>query len=182
MDQADLIARVIAGDAVAEREFYDAHDDRIYRLAYRMTGDAMQAEDLTQETFVRAFGRMSGFRGEAMPSTWLHAVAVSVILNAQRKEKRRRQWEQPGMEFERLESGSSPSDTALKVRLGRAIDRLPEALRLVFVMHDVEGFLHREIADILAVPEGTSKTRLARARELLRQVLVTPAGVVPKEM
>ena len=93
MDERELIARVRAGDGAAERALYDAHVNRVYRLAYRLAGDDDLAQDFTQETFIRAFERLHGFRGEAALSTWLYAIATSVTLNGLRKLKRFRQRE-----------------------------------------------------------------------------------------
>lgn len=171
MEERQLIERVLAGDAAAERKLYDAHVDRIYRLAYRMTGDETMAADCTQDTFIRAFDRLAGFEGRAALATWLHTIAVSVILNRLRKVKRLRRRE---AELDKLPAGAAavrPIDLELKIRLHTAIDKLEDCLRLVFVMHDVEGYKHREIAAILNVPEGTSKNRLFRAHQLLRQEL-----------
>ena len=88
MDERELIAKVRAGDGAAERALYDAHVDRVYRLAYRLAGDDELAREFTQDTFVRAFDRLGAFRGEAKLSTWLHAIATSVVLNGLRKVKR----------------------------------------------------------------------------------------------
>ena len=88
LEERRLISRVLAGDAAAERQLYEAHVDRVFRLAYRMTGDATQAEDLTQDAFIRAFDRLADFRGDAPFAGWLHRVATSVILTGLRKRKR----------------------------------------------------------------------------------------------
>lgn len=176
MSEQDLVTRVLAGDPGAEREFYDTHVDRVYRLAFRMTGDQGMAEDLTQDTFLRAFDKLAGFRGESALSTWIHAVAMSVILTGLRKVARRRQHETPTEVPESLPVGQSMTNPHLSIRLTRAIDGLSEALRAVFIMHDLEGYKHREIADILDIPAGTSKARLSRAHEKLRQTLSEAYG------
>jgi RNA polymerase sigma-70 factor (ECF subfamily) len=178
LDERQLIKRVLTGDAKAERVLYEAHVERIYRLAYRMTGDESLAEDYTQETFVRAFTRLADFRGQAALATWLHTIAVSVVINGLRKIKRLRQRE---TDLEAVPSGLMAKRTAdpqLNLLLHQAIDALTDSLRLVFVMHDIEGYKHQEIADILAVPVGTSKSRLAVARQRLRAFL-TRAGSPP---
>ena len=171
MDDRDLIGRVLAGDARAERELYDAHVDRVFRLVYRMAGDAHRAQDYTQETFIRAFRRLADFRGDSALSTWLCAIAVSVTLNGLRTVRRAREREvglddAPGLGTRQVEA-----DPDLKVRLARAIDGLPDGYRTVFVMHDVEGYTHQEIAGTLGVQPGTSKAQLFRARARLRVVL-----------
>ena len=168
MDDRQRVERVLAGDRTAQRELYEAHVDRVYRLAYRMVGEDALARDLTQDTFVRVFAKLDGFRGDAAFSTWLHSVAMSVVLNGLRTRKRIRSRErdmeslpEPGIEPRRVEPD-------LKARLTRAVRALPEPYRAVFVMHDLEGYTHREIAAALEVKTGTSKARLSRARARLR--------------
>ena len=176
MDERQLIARVLSGDSAAERELYEAHVDRVYRLAYRMTGDDSLAQDCTQDAFVRVFDRLGEFRGDAALGTWIHSVACSVVLNALRKVRRIRGRELP--EEEALNVGHQPraAEPDLRRRLHEAIDRLPDKLRMVFLMHDVEGYTHEEIGDTLGVPTGTSKAQLSRARARLRDQLVDFAG------
>jgi RNA polymerase sigma-70 factor (ECF subfamily) len=171
LDEKQLIARVLAGDAAAERALYDAHVDRVYRLAYRLAGEPSLAEDFTQETFLRAFDRLPGFRGDAALSTWLHAIAVSVAINGLRKVRRYREREVGCEDLSMVSDRRFPEDIDLKRRLGSVIDGLSESLRVVFVMHDVEGYKHREISAALGVPEGTTKARLSRARKALREAL-----------
>jgi len=171
VDERTLLTRVRAGDAVAERELYDAHVDRVFRLAYRMAGDETLAQDITQDTFVRAFDRIDGFRGESAIGTWLHAIATSVALNTLRKVKRLRSRETP-LEDGFMVAGNNPrSEPDLERRLKEAIDNLPERHRMVFVMHDVEGFKHHEIAEVMGSAVGTSKAQLSRARAQLREAL-----------
>ena len=174
MEERELIKAVLGGDIAAERELYDRHVDRVYRLAHRISGDASLAEDFTQEAFVRAFDHLPGFRGQAAFSTWLHSIAVSVVLNGLRKVKRYRHWETGLDERNDAAWGTEDPDAMLKLRLHRAIDELPVDLRVVFVMHDVEGYKHREIGEVLEIAEGSSKARLSRAREKLRQALEKP--------
>lgn len=168
--EADLIARVRAGEPAAERELYDANVDRVYRLAYRLAGDDDLARDITQDTFIRAFERLHEFRGEARLSTWLHSIALSMALNARRKVKRlRREVDlEEGMDVAGTFREAEPD---LKQRMAAAIDALPEGYRTVFVMHDVEGFTHEEIGGALGVETGTSKAQLSRARAKLRTAL-----------
>lgn len=175
VEERQLIARVLAGDAAAERALYDAHVDRVFRLSYRMTGDEIMAQDFTQETFVRAFDRLHQFRGDSALGTWLHALTMSVVLNGLRRVKRLRQRE-TGLEGARDVVGTQPKgDPALRSALARAIDALTADHRAVFVLHDVEGFKHGEIAEILDIPVGTSKARLSRARGALRRDLAAYA-------
>jgi len=176
VDERELIARVRAGDGAAERALYDAHVDRVYRLAYRLAGDDELAREFTQDTFVRAFERLSSFRGEAKLSTWMHAIATSVVLNGLRKVKRLRQRETDLDDATGLSGARREAEPDLKRRLARAIDDLPEGYRTVFVMHDVEGFTHEEIGDTLGIETGTSKAQLSRARARLRETLADFAG------
>ncbi len=176
MDERELIAQVRAGDAVAERVLYDAHVDRVYRLAYRLAGDDTLAQDFTQDTFIRAFERIGEFRGEAAFGTWVYAIATTVILNGLRKVRRFRQREADLDDAAMIDGGSAQADPDLKQKLTQAVDDLPLKYRTVFVMHDVEGYTHEEIGAALGVPAGTSKAQLSRARARLREALADFAG------
>jgi RNA polymerase sigma-70 factor (ECF subfamily) len=171
LDEPMMIERVLAGDAKAGRELYDAHAPRVYRLVFRLAGDPDLARELTQETFVRAFSRLGDFRGDAALSTWIHRIAVSVALNGMRKVKRFRAREAPIEQAESIGVRQGEIDPDLREQLGRAIDALPETLRVTLVMHDVEGYTHGEIAAALEIPEGTCKTRLSAARARVRLAL-----------
>lgn len=168
---AELIARVQTGDPAAEREFYDRHVDRVYRLIHRMAGRSDLAQEWTQDTFVRAFDRIGQFRGESALSSWLHTIAVSVTLNGLRTHKRREAFAAPLEDA--MSAGHTPvhSEPDLKASMKAAIAALPNGTRAVFVMHDVEGFTHEEISEHLGVAVGTSKSQLSRAREKLRVAL-----------
>jgi RNA polymerase sigma-70 factor (ECF subfamily) len=176
VDEARLIARVRQGDAVAERQLYQAHVDRTYRLAYRLTGDEDLAQEFTQETFIRAFDRIGQFRGEAAFGTWLRAIATSVIYNGLRKIKRFRQREFTLEEADGLGGSVRAAEPDLKQKLARAIEDLPAKYRMVFVMHDVEGYTHEEISSAMGTQVGTSKAQLSRARAKLRESLSEFAG------
>ena len=171
MTDHSLIARILAGDARAERELYDAHVDRVFRLVYRMAGDATHAEDWTQETFIRVFSRLGDFRGEARLRTWIGSIAVSVALNGLRTLKRFREREVGLDDTTPVGHARREAEPDLKSRLRHAIDELPDGYRAVFVMHDVEGYTHEEIAQTLGVQPGTSKAQLFRARARLRERL-----------
>jgi RNA polymerase sigma-70 factor (ECF subfamily) len=173
---AQLIAEVLRGDALAERKLYDAHVDRIYRLAWRMSGDETLARDFTQDTFIRAFDRLADFRGDSTLATWLHAIATSVILNGLKKVKRIHGREVAGDELPEVTIPTREAEPDLKLRLRRAIEGLPDGYRTVFVMHDVEGYTHEEIATALGIQAGTSKAQLFRARARLRTELADFAG------
>jgi RNA polymerase sigma-70 factor (ECF subfamily) len=169
--EPELIARVVAGDRLAARELYDAHAPRVFRLAFRLTGDGELARELTQETFIRAFAQLGRFRGESALSTWLHRVTVSVVSNAMRKVKRFRARETDLDDAMSMPALTRISEPDLKDKLYRAIDELPEIYRTTLVMHDVEGYTHEEIASVLGVAEGTCKSRLSVARAQLREKL-----------
>ena len=168
MEERELISRVLAGDPSAERALYDAHVDRVFRLAYRMAGDMDRAQDYTQETFIRAFSRLQTFRGDASLSTWLGSIAISVTLNGLRKVRRQNEREVGLDDFTPAGDTRREAEPDLKTRLNQAIDDLPEGYRAVFVMHDVEGYTHEEIGASLGVHPGTSKAQLFRARARLR--------------
>ena len=176
VEDRECIARARLGDERALRALYDTHVDRVYRLSYRMAGDAELARDFTQETFIRAFAKLNGFRGEAAFATWLHRIATTVALNGLRKVKRFRRREAELDEAAQVVSRGRAAEPDLKTRLRRAIDGLPVGYRTVFVMHDVEGYTHEEIAGALGVETGTSKAQLSRARAKLRAALADFAG------
>ncbi len=171
MNESELIGRVLSGDAEAARELYDAHVDRVYRLCYRMAGEDHLAQDFTQDTFVRAFTKLNTFRGESAFGTWLGAIATSVSLNGLRKFKRFRDREVELHEDTGTAARTRSVEPDLRDRLHHAIDRLPEGYRAVFVMHDLEGYTHKEIGGALGVKAGTSKSQLFRARARLREEL-----------
>jgi RNA polymerase sigma-70 factor (ECF subfamily) len=171
VDEAELIARVQAGDASAEREFYDRHVDRVYRLIHRMCRRDDLAQEWTQDTFVRAFERCGQFRGDSALSTWLHSIAVSITLNGLRSQVRRDQRNTSLDDLTTEAARREMTDPDLRERMRIAIDALPTGYRTVFVMHDVEGYTHEEIGQFLGVAIGTSKAQLSRAREKLRHAL-----------
>lgn len=171
MSEAHLITRVLAGDRLAGRELYDAHAPQVFRLAYRMTCDDQLAQECTQDTFVRAFSKLGTFRQEAALATWIHRIAVSVVLQALRS---RRRWSDRFVNLEEAQhvaSEESIGDAELVTRLERAVAELPEIYRTALIMHDVEGYTHAAIANELAIAEGTSKTRVSQARAKLRAAL-----------
>ncbi len=175
MNERELLTRAQAGDPVAERAIYDTHVDRVYRLAFRLAGDAELAKEFTQDSFIRAFERLGTFRGDSALSTWLHAITVSVALNGLRKVRRLKR-EVQLEHAESLGSDRPRSDPLLRQRLNDAIDKLPTGYRTVFLMHDVEGFTHEEIGAALGIEVGTSKAQLFRARARLRERLADLAG------
>ena len=161
LEERRLISRILSGDATAERQLYDTHVDRVFRLAYRMTGDVTQAEDLTQDTFIRAFDRLADFRMDGPFAGWLHRVATSVILTGLRKRKRLQSVESVRDDLEWAAGAGMDSDPDLKRSIDRAVSGLDDNHRLVFVMHDMEGYTHQEIATAVDAPVGTIKARLS---------------------
>lgn len=172
MSEPERIARVLAGDQLAARELYDECAPRVYGLAYRITGDADLARECTQDTFVRAFAQLPRFRGDSALGTWLHRITVTVAADAMRRIKRIREREME-LEDRHVVDGvpGDGVDPILRRRLHNAIDALPESYRITVILHDVEGYTHLEIAEMLGVAEGTCKSRLSLARARLRTAL-----------
>ena len=171
-----IIARALVGDPAAERELYDRHVDRVYRMVYRMAGDAELAREFTQDAFVRAFDRLATFRGEAAFSTWLGSIAISVTLTGLKQRNRRWNREQDITKAEPVEAARSGLEPDLRKRLFESIEALPEGYRTVLVLHELEGYTHEEIGALLGIDPGTSKAQLFRARAKLRTALAPHAG------
>lgn len=163
------VTRAAAGDAVAFERLYRAHVARIHSLARRMSGEET-ADDLTQEVFIRAWEKLPTFRGEAAFGTWLHRLAVNWILS-RRQTRRRREARRVSADGVLELATARRSRPGLDVDLERAVERLPDRARRVFVLYDVEGYPHDEIAGLMNISVGTSKSQLHRARMLLRERL-----------
>ena len=170
VNETQLIAQVMAGDRLAGRALYDTHAPRLYALAYRMSGDAEKAREFTQDTFIRAFSRLSQFRGDAAFSTWLHRIMVTIVSNARRSDLRFGR-EVALDEADAVEVNSPEAEPDLKESIAKALEKLSEVYRTTLIMHDIQGYTHAEIAGILGVPEGTCKSRLSAARAQMRQDL-----------
>ena len=164
------VARAAAGDRRAFERLYREHVDRVYSLCLRMCADRALAEELTQDVFVRAWEKLTLFRGESSFATWLHRLAVNVVLNARKGEGRRRgRIDESVEELDTLPHASDhPGE---RMDLQAAIALLPPGARKVFVLHDVQGYRHEDIAELLGVTSGGSKAQLHRARMLLREAL-----------
>jgi RNA polymerase sigma-70 factor, ECF subfamily len=167
----DLVARAQAGDQTAFRDLYRQHAGRVYALCLRLTGDARDAEERTQDVFVRLWDKVGSFRGESAFSSWLHRLAVNVVLNERRTSGRREQRVMSAEDPGALERNRRNPTEGLSIDLERAIAELPEGAREVFVLYDIEGYGHAEIATMVGIAEGTSKAQLFRARRLLREKL-----------
>jgi RNA polymerase sigma-70 factor (ECF subfamily) len=182
--EAQLIARAQRGDEEAFAALFEAHKRRVYSLCLRMTGNTAEAEDLTQEAFLQLFRKISTFRGESAFSTWLHRLAVNVVLMHLRKK---------GLQQISLDDVDTSQDEPIKrdygsddrrltgsidrIGLQKAIGDLPPGYRAVFVLHDVEGYEHNEIAEIMKCSVGNSKSQLHKARMKLRERLRQDRGV-----
>lgn len=173
--ESQLIQRLKDGDHGVTRSLYDLHVDRVFRLCYRFAGEYDLAQDFTQETFVRAFSKIATFRGESAFGTWISAIATSVSLNELRRIKRFRTREAPLDDQLVGASTATRVEPDLREDLHRAIDDLPEGYRTVFLLHDLEGYTHEEIGEILGIKAGTSKSQLFRARSRLREMLAVHA-------
>jgi RNA polymerase sigma-70 factor (ECF subfamily) len=170
-DERLLISRARQGDRQAAKTLYDAHARRVHRLVYRICGDEEMARDLTQDTFVRVFQKLSTFRGDAAIATWIHRIAVSVALNAIRKERRFKRTSDDLDVANELPAPPNAVEPDLRARLASAISALPESCRVSVILHDIEGYTHAEIGQMLGIAEGTSKARLFDARTRLRKAL-----------
>ena len=180
LSEAEAIEQAKQGDADAFEVLYNLHKRRVYSLCLRMTANAAEAEDLTQEAFMQLFRKIATFRGESAFSTWLHRMAVNVVLMQLRKkglvvvpleDDIETEEEAPKKDF-------GAQDLALegsidRLRLQNAIGKLPPGYRSIFVLHDVEGYEHNEIAEIVGCSIGNSKSQLHKARMKLRELLRT---------
>lgn len=170
-DVNDLVLAAQGGDENAFRSLYDRTVERIYALCLRLSADPGQAEELTQDVFVQAWKKLATFRGESAFPTWLHRLAVNVVFAEKRATGRRERRVVPVEGLEDLESPGRSPWPGTRMDLDAAIAALPAGARAVFVLHDVEGYRHEEIAELSGVATGTSKAQLFRARRLLREML-----------
>jgi RNA polymerase sigma-70 factor, ECF subfamily len=180
MNESECIRRAQQGDAAAIRDLYRRYAPRVHAVVRRLAGDDALAEDWAQEAWVRAFRALPGFRGEARFSTWLHRIAVNSALHGRRWRERRVAREAPLLaESEPLAGRGDP--VVLRLSLQRAVDQLPEGMRQIIVLHDVEGYTHEEIGELLGIAPGTSKSQLFKARARLRGLLQAGESAVSKE-
>jgi len=165
-----LVRRARQGEVGAFEGLYRANVGRVFAVCLRLCGEPSLAEELTQESFVRAWQKLGTFRGESAFSTWLYRLAVNVALGHLR---RRLGQAQPVDELvgTPLDGGGEAPAPEAGIDLERAIAQLPDRARVVFVLHDVEGYRHEEIANLAGMAVGTSKAHLFRARRLLREAL-----------
>jgi RNA polymerase sigma-70 factor (ECF subfamily) len=180
LSEAEAIERAKQGDAAAFEVLYNLHKRRVYSLCLRMTTNTAEAEDLTQEAFLQLFRKIGTFRGESAFSTWLHRMAVNVVLMQLRKkglqvvpldDENEGEEETPKKDYGAQDNVLAGSLDRLQLK--NAIDRLPPGYRSIFVLHDVEGFEHNEIAEMVGCSIGNSKSQLHKARMKLRELLKT---------
>ena len=177
--ETNVLARAQAGDHQAFAQLYSLHKRRIYSLCLRMVGNIAEAEDLTQEAFLQLHRKIATFRGDSAFSTWLHRLAINVVLMQLRKKGLSvislDEAMEPAVEERPGRSFGAPdlmlSGAIDRMALQRAIDELPAGYRLIFVLHDIEGYEHNEIADMLECSVGNSKSQLHKARLKLRDAL-----------
>lgn len=169
-----LAEQVLAGDEGAFRQLYRRHTPRLHQLALRLLGGSeADAEDVVQDTWIKAVEKLDTFRWESAFGTWLHAIAVNVSREAARRRGRRQETEFP----ERMEPAApAPLERVEVMDLERAIAALPDGYRTVLVLHDVEGFTHEEIAEQLGIAAGTTKSQLFWARRAVRAQLAPTKG------
>lgn len=163
------------GDRQAQRALYDQYKDWVFGIAYRMSNHQQQAEDITQEVFIRLFRKIDSFRGDSAFSSWLYRLAMNVCINHLKKEKKYRErilneLSNSQNQNTSFAKGEKPTFD-MKPYLEKAIRALPEGYRAVFVLYQIEGYGHREIARMLNISEGTSKSQLHKARLELRKFL-----------
>jgi RNA polymerase sigma-70 factor (ECF subfamily) len=168
---SDLVRRAQQGDEAAFEVLYREQAGRVFALCLRLSGDRERAAELTQDAFVHCWEKLGSFRGESAFATWLYRLTVNLVWMANRGDRRRearvRPVEQPGAH----ETGGDPPPMGLGLDLERAIAELPHGAREVFVLYDIEGYHHEEIARMTGIAVGTSKAQLFRARRLLRKKL-----------
>jgi RNA polymerase sigma-70 factor, ECF subfamily len=180
LSEAEAIERAKQGDAEAFEALYHLHKRRVYSLCLRMTANTAAAEDLTQEAFLQLFRKIATFREESAFSTWLHRIAVNVVLMKLRKKSLAVVALEDTFESEEETSRKEPGAEDIRLtgaidrlELERAIEDLPQGYRTIFLLHDVEGYEHNEIATIVGCSIGNSKSQLHKARMRLRGLLKT---------
>ena len=168
----DLVARCQAGDVEAFETIYRQHASRLYTLACRMAGSPEDGEDLLQEIFLQAYRKLGSFKGDATLGTWLYRLALNHCLDYVRSRRAKMNKLTSAIEGEIACEPAARRETPIaRLDLERAVERLPEGCREAFVLHDVEGFDHKEVGRLLGIAEGTSKSQVFKARMKLRSLL-----------
>jgi RNA polymerase sigma-70 factor (ECF subfamily) len=172
VSDAELVARCQAGEIDAFETLYHQHAPRIFTLASRMAGSPDEGEDLLQEIFLQAYRKLGSFKGEAALGTWLYRLALNHCLDFVRSRQAKARKVTDTLDDERLFEPAAPRETPVpRIDLERAIARLPEGCREAFILHEVEGFDHKEVGELLGIAEGTSKSQVFKARLKLRAML-----------
>ena len=172
-DAADVMLAA-RGDRKAFERLYRSHVNRVFTLCTRMCGSRVRGEELTQDVFVRAWEKLPQFRGDAQFSTWIHRVAVNIVLTDRKNEARNRKRmveEEPEREDTPLQRASVTPGYGDRMDITAAMATLPPGAKQIFVLHDIEGYKHEEIAEMCGITAGGSKAQLHRARLLLREAL-----------
>ena len=172
-EESEAVREAQAGDSRAFEHLYELHVRRIYALCLRMLSDPGRAEEVTQDVFVRAWEKVSSFQFRSSFGTWLHRLGVNVVLGNIRSTRRRDDKVQIVEEFDDFEHEVREAMPETKMDLEKAIAGLPPGAREVLILHDIEGYRYREIAELTEVAEGTVKSQLHRARRLVREALLT---------
>ncbi|MEX2115877.1 MAG: RNA polymerase sigma factor [Bacteroidota bacterium] len=167
----DLVRRAQGGDVRAFEQLYREHEGRVYAVCLRIIANTSRAEELTQDVFVRVWEMLGTFRGESAFSSWLHRVAVNIVLVDIRSERRYQQRVTTVDDLEQYDREHPMTGPGESIDLETAMARLPKQARAIFVLHDIEGYRHEEIAKTMGLAVGTTKAQLHRARKLLREVL-----------
>ncbi|HLA89435.1 MAG TPA: RNA polymerase sigma factor [Gemmatimonadaceae bacterium] len=169
---ADDVRRAQRGDVAAFERLYRTHVGRVTALCVRLTGERQRAEELMQDTFVRAWEKLGSFRGESTFATWLHRVTVNAFLHSERGDRRRLAHIEPAEDLDTLSVAAfGAGDPGDRIDLERAIAALPSGARMAFVLHEVEGYKHEEIAAMAGIAPATVRAQLFRARRLLMEAL-----------
>jgi RNA polymerase sigma-70 factor (ECF subfamily) len=169
--ETDLVRGAQNGSADAFERLYRKHGRRVYALCLRMVSDPERAEELMQDAFVRAWNSLGSFQHKSAFGTWLHRLSVNVVLSSLRADKRRSGRELLSGELHEFEGEVRDAMPETRVDLERAIAVLPDGAKEVLILHDIEGYRYREIAELIGVAEGTVKSQLSRARRLVREAL-----------
>jgi len=169
MTEAQIIRQACEGNGTAVRALYERYSPRVFAVVRRIAGDDDLAQDYAQEAWIRAIRALPTFRGDARFSTWLHRIAVNSALQALRKADTRTKREAPMPEAVPVDPVRG--DALLGDLLERAMDQLPDGMRQILILHDVEGYTHEEIGEVLGVTAGTSKSQLFKARAKMRELL-----------
>ena len=164
---------MLRGDLLPFEELFKLHQRRVYAVCLRMTGNTAEAEDLLQEVFIQVFRKLGSFRGESAFTTWLHRLTVNhVLMHFRKRQSRKEQLTEDGELPEQVIKSRKTSFPILdRIALNEAIVKLAPGYRAVFVLHDVEGLQHLEIANLLGCSVGTSKSQLHKARMKMRRLL-----------